>query len=233
MNDDKRYEIKFILDEGKLAEFTQWMYCFTELSPAFETRYVNSLYFDDASYESVRDNLAGVSDRKKTRLRWYHEKDGSPSVISSPVLELKIRNSRLGHKRRTPLPGIKNDLMDLEIGSIYTRVSQEINRLNANHDFLKDYYAPTLHVSYLREYYEGLNGLRVTIDNDINFHSVAPYSRLFEDESASYPMNVVEIKFDPKIKHRVAKLLHNLHLTPKRHSKYLVGLSIFGQVTYI
>lgn len=233
MTPEKRYEIKFILDEGKLAEFHQWMYCFTELKPAYASRYVNSLYFDDVSYQSVRDNLAGVSDRKKMRLRWYHDDDLIPHDISSPVLELKIRNGRLGYKRNLPIPGLKEDLMDLDIGAVYSRLCQEISLTDDTRDILDDHYIPTLHVSYLRDYYEGLNGLRVTIDRNINFRAVTPHAKLLEDVPASYPMNIAEIKFAPEQKQRVANLLRNIHLTPKRHSKYLVGLSVFGQVIYI
>ena len=41
----------------------------------FNERVVNSIYFDDSSFSSVRDNLAGVPDRMKTRLRWYQNKN--------------------------------------------------------------------------------------------------------------------------------------------------------------
>ena len=32
---------------------------------------VRSIYFDDVSYSSVKDNIAGIQIRMKTRLRWY------------------------------------------------------------------------------------------------------------------------------------------------------------------
>ena len=48
-----------------------------------------------------------------------------------------------------------------------------------------------------------------------------------------YPLKVLEIKFDPVLKDNVARIVKSLHLTPKRHSKYLVGLAKQGFVTYI
>jgi hypothetical protein len=35
---------------------------------------------DDANFTSVRDNLAGVSNRQKARLRWYGFEDISPRL---------------------------------------------------------------------------------------------------------------------------------------------------------
>jgi len=37
----------------------------------FNERVVNSIYFDTLSLKSAVDNLDGVNDRKKYRVRWY------------------------------------------------------------------------------------------------------------------------------------------------------------------
>jgi len=231
MSTDQRYEIKFILDEGKLAEFTSWMYCHTGAQVAYGSRNVNSLYFDDVSYESVRDNLAGVSDRKKMRLRWYHNNNSTD--ISSLALELKIRHGRLGHKKTYPLPGLQQEIMTLEAGLIYEQVVEELGVSPSTQQILDDHYIPTLHTSYLREYFEDMNGLRITLDHNINFHHVASHSHLLQGISSPYPMHIAELKFSPHTKPKVIELLRSLHMTPKRHSKYLVGLSVFGQAIYI
>jgi SPX domain protein involved in polyphosphate accumulation len=93
MNSDYRYEIKFILDNSKLADAMQWLYNNTSAVRSYDNRIVNSIYFDDISFSSVRDNLAGISKRKKLRLRWYgHQKN------SYPIFEIKTKNGRLGKK---------------------------------------------------------------------------------------------------------------------------------------
>ena len=72
MNNHKdRYELKFIFDEAKLSQARHWLDTNTSFKETFPKRRINSLYFDDICYQSVRDNLAGISHRKKTRLRWY------------------------------------------------------------------------------------------------------------------------------------------------------------------
>ena len=53
----------------------------------FSERKVNSIYFDDQNYSSIRENLDGVSKKKKYRLRWY----GESSIICNPVFEIKSK----------------------------------------------------------------------------------------------------------------------------------------------
>ena len=80
-----RYEIKFVLDESSYSDALQWLYVCTNAVNRYPDRYINTIYLDNPDYESVRDNLAGISDRLKIRIRWY---DGDPVV----KLEKKIRN---------------------------------------------------------------------------------------------------------------------------------------------
>lgn len=232
MRADSRYEIKFILDEGKLAELLSWIYSSTGFSPSFEPRYVNSLYFDDVSYQSARDNLAGVSDRRKMRIRWYHF--AGVDDFSLPTLEIKYRAGRLGHKTSVSLPGFRDTLFDTKMDEFYPELCKELAGLGTAQNFaLDDFYSPTLRVQYLREYYQDSRGLRLTIDKDIQFFQAHSSSSLRDGIGAQYPLTVAEIKFPPHHKQAVVEMLRTLHLVPKRHSKYLVGLSIFDQVLYL
>ena len=43
----------------------------------------------------------------------------------------------------------------------------------------------------------------------------------------------MEIKFTKNFKNNVSNLLRMLKLTPKRHSKYLTGMSKLGYAVYI
>ena len=71
MNSDYRYEIKFVLDNSRLSDAMQWLYNETTANKIYDNRSVNSIYFDDVNFSSVRDNLAGLPQRNKFRLRWY------------------------------------------------------------------------------------------------------------------------------------------------------------------
>jgi len=231
MNNERRYELKYVLDNAREADAMNWLYCHTTAQKKFVGRQINSLYFDDVGYQSVRDNLAGISDRKKIRLRWYHGAECHKASI--PSLEIKVREGRLGHKHKFPLPVLQHSLESLELQDIVVKVRKELAERPESAPILDDYLVPTLQVSYFREYYEDFEGMRITIDSDIKFHGVSPHRRLGEMLATPYPLKTMEIKFDPAMKDKVANLIRPMHITPKRHSKYLVGLAMLGQAVYL
>ena len=50
------------------------------------TRNVNNIYFDTVDFSSYIDNIEGVRDRKKVRIRWYGDLLGE---CNNPILEIK------------------------------------------------------------------------------------------------------------------------------------------------
>lgn len=223
-----RYELKFVLDATSVSQAMSWLYNCTTARAAHPPRTVNSVYFDDPGYSSVRDNLAGISKRRKIRLRWYHNENRDE--INGACLEVKHRNGRLGSKDKYLLPDIEEDLLSLKYRNLFSRIQAG---LGGDDEFLvDDHLSPTLHVSYRREYFEGLDGVRVTFDHPITFYSPFAHTRPFEGASLSYPHSVMEVKFPIEQKEDVATSFQRLNLTPKRHSKYLAGLAGFGQVLY-
>jgi SPX domain protein involved in polyphosphate accumulation len=225
MSSDYRYEIKFVLDNARLSDAMQWLYNNTTANKIYDNRRVNSIYFDNVDYSSVRDNIAGISQRNKFRLRWYGHK-----VNSLPVFEVKTKNGRLGYKTSYPIKSIGNNLSSLNVDEIASKCIKDLTGCNVVFD---EYLVPTLQVNYEREYYETHNGIRITIDQNIQFSDTQLHAALNENNSIPYPFKVMEIKFKPDMKEEVAELIRSLHITPKRHSKYLIGLAILGYVVYI
>jgi len=225
MSPDYRYEIKFVLDNAGLSDAMQWLYNNTSANKVYENRKVNSIYFDNIDFSSVEDNLAGTPQRNKLRLRWYGHKENS-----LPFFEVKTKNGRLGYKTSYPIKSIGSDLSKLNIDKITSQCLKDIAKQDV---VLDEHLVPTLKVSYEREYYETHNGIRITIDQDIQFSDTQLYSMLDENISIPYLFKVMEIKFAPDMKEEVAELIRSLHITPKRHSKYLIGLAMLGYVVYI
>jgi len=225
MSPDYRYEIKFVLDNAGLSDAMQWLYNNTSANKVYENRKVNSIYFDNIDFSSVEDNLAGTPQRNKLRLRWYGHKENS-----LPFFEVKTKNGRLGYKTSYPIKSIGSDLSKLNIDKITSQCLKDIAKQDV---VLDEHLVPTLKVSYEREYYETHNGIRITIDQDIQFSDTQLYSMLDENISIPYLFKVMEIKFAPDMKEEVAELIRSLYITPKRHSKYLIGLAMLGYVVYI
>lgn len=220
-----RYEIKFILNELSYSEALQWLYSFTNLVNKYPDRYINSIYLDNLEYDSIKANLAGISDRVKNRLRWY---DNIPDVR----LEKKIRNGRLTKKDVVKV-GAFNQLPEtLSVIDFKSRINKW---LLTQSELGFDYYSATIGVRYLRKYYEDNKGFRVTFDKEIQFTDL--YDPVFSFSRSkrlvSYSPIIMEIKFDPSIKDYVNSLIKSLNMSPKRHSKYLVGMAHLENVVYI
>jgi len=222
---DYRYEIKFLLDDVGLSDALEWLYSHTTAVEMYDKRVVNSIYFDDMEFSAVQDNLSGISDRKKLRLRWYGRK-----TYSEARFEVKMRKGRVGSKFNYPIKLPISGLNNLSLGDITSSCIRDLSTQNV---IFNDHIVPMLYVSYTREYFETHQGIRITIDQDINFSSTRLNSTLSENAFVSYPSKVLEIKFPRGLKDEVANLIRPLHMTPKRHSKYLVGLALLGIAVYI
>src|SRR6056300_1372620 len=85
-----RYELKFVLNENQLSHFKNLikLHGFKKQHPK---RKVSSIYFEDYSFNSLRDNISGISRRRKIRLRWYNNN-------TCPFLEIKKKSDRVGNK---------------------------------------------------------------------------------------------------------------------------------------
>jgi SPX domain protein involved in polyphosphate accumulation len=92
---------------------------------------------------------------------------------------------------------------------------------------------PTLQVAYKRKYFEGGQGIRVTLDSDIHYYKTPLHSKISSSQPISYPMTIMEVKFHPDLVKVVSSSFKEFHLIPKRHSKYLIGISMLGSATYL
>ena len=67
-----RYERKFVYQntnvDAVIRQVYQNSFGFKEV---FHKRKINNIYFDDANYRFYKQNVEGVANRKKLRLRWY------------------------------------------------------------------------------------------------------------------------------------------------------------------
>ena len=62
---NQRYEIKYVLNDNNFNEALNFLYLHSKAKKKFNTRIVNSLYFDDDNLSLAKDNLDGLSKRKK------------------------------------------------------------------------------------------------------------------------------------------------------------------------
>ena len=101
-----RYERKFLISQLSRHEIESII----RLHPAafseiYHQRFVNNIYFDTVGLSAYKDNLTGISDRLKVRIRWYGDLF---CLIEEPFLELKIKRGFLGGKLRFPLASFQS-----------------------------------------------------------------------------------------------------------------------------
>lgn len=223
----QRYEIKFVLNEVSMSTALDWLSVHTDLYEKYSGRHVNSLYFDDLHFSAVKDNLVGISERQKNRLRWYCN-EGEVTGLS---FECKIKNNRSNYKRKLFLQDRR--VLDYSLDELSEFLDRTLLEEMPEGSFIRSYNTPTLHVEYYRQYFEDSIGLRLTFDRQISFKNIILYKKLDELCSIPYPPIIMELKFPVEIKDYASRLLKKFPVTPVRHSKYLAGLATFGLVSYI
>jgi hypothetical protein len=209
-----RYELKIPLDAGQLVNF--WPLLSDGTLPSHRTypdRKVHSIYLDTPDLRDYNDNNAGISKRKKNRLRWYD------SDLSHLQFEIKSKWNKLSSKRVVQIPNPKHLSLDdpHDIRKLVETSGGKFER-----PMMLCAYRPVLEVSYFRQYFILNSGIRMTIDNRIEYRNV---SSLLSHSTVSSPVTaVVEFKFPPHLKPYIGQHLKNVPFRLFRHSKYVVGI---------
>ncbi len=184
-----RKEIKLKIDKSKINNFKNFIFekNFTKQYP---DRLIESIYFDNISYEMFKDSLEGTVPRKKIRLRSYNKK-------KDYFLEEKISSLENRFKKSI----VSNNFQELFKKGI----------LDKSYGICK----MILLVSYTRRYYK-LGPFRVTIDKNIEFSKFNPFSPKFNKYRDS---NIaVEVKCPVQISNE--KIFEMFPFEQIRFSKY-------------
>ena len=224
MEIERRYELKLVASETALSVIRSWVRLHPEgFRTAFPPRRVNSIYLDTPGYRNLSENLAGVPDRQKLRLRWYGALNTNLNpIVENPVLEVKIKEGHMGQKQQEKL----SCTLDLTthwpavLGTVKTAVSPPFLPL------LKQHSQPTILNSYQREYFVTPDGqVRLTLDYD---------QRVFDQRLSLMPNwkrplpiekeLVIELKASPEQAERLTAIIGRFPLLRSRNSKYVKGV---------
>ena len=175
----------------------------------YPSRNVNSIYYDDINLSSVTQNLDGVSDRVKYRVRWYGKND----LLDKPNFEIKRKKNFETHKKIVALKDFSNISYDSEKNLNYLT-----NFINEN-IILNKKLLPTLLISYHRTYLVSSNNLiRATIDQKIKSKRILNFRN---DFFCNFNDIILELKYDPNLDWLVRKMLDNIKVRFAKNSKYI------------
>ena len=225
-----RYEIKYLLGAGRLAEVQAALQGYLHLDANGSHDggyYVHSIYFDSPDMRFLREKYEGELTRVKPRIRTYRSSlDGPPAGI---FLELKGRYDRIVEKRRCP---IDRSLAKL----LLTETPVHPNGWSAKHTVLGEFLymshrfrlVPTVSVLYHRTAYFGAfwPNLRVTFDRLVLSSPATGLDAPSEDFVQTIPCSqtVMELKYNDKVPQSLLRRINSLGLQQRSFSKYAVSV---------
>lgn len=215
-----RYERKFLVDQLDAHQVR----ALVKLHPSmfyepYPPRYVNNLYLDTEDMENYLDNVSGVGERRKVRIRWYGDLFGD---IGRPMLEFKIKSGLVGTKHRYPFAPFTLD------DRFCHRYYQEILWKADLPDYVKQY-VRRLNVVLCNCYYRWYfatrdQRFRVTIDTEMTFYQVRKANNRFVHKYVDHNRIVVEIKYQKPLDVQADRVSGFFPFSVTKNSKYVTGI---------
>jgi len=208
-----RYERKFVVAGVSQAEAELIVKRHPALFFAeYPGRWVNNVYWDRIDLANVRNNLIGISDRKKTRIRWYGEFQGR---VEEPVLEHKLRRGGVGRKET-------QRLTPFEVGAALEPA--RLPKMTAPGDVVL---RPTLLNRYSRRYFRSANRrFRLTIDTALSYHRVGPLTTPLRSWVVDSEAILIELKYSTAYDDLATQVMSYFPFRSSRSSKYVTGMQL-------
>jgi len=218
-----RYERKFALTELDEAQIRSVLFrnrgMFFEVYPK---RYVNNIYLDTPWLAEYDGNVLGWAERKKVRVRWYHDLLGR---VENSLLEFKYKHGLVGRKDQYPFPAFDFDTSFTQQGF------KALYKMGDFPPVIREqlgWYLPTMVNRYCRSYFATVDEkFRVTIDTEMNFYKVNALRNQFKVRDIDSKMIVVEMKYDREFEPLAERISRSFPFRLTRSSKYTNGIERF------
>ena len=137
-----RSEIKIPINNNFELYFDNWVNFKSKIQKQYDDRLITSIYYDSENFTTARDNLAGISNRRKYRIRWYNDKTKNFNY------EIKIKKDNLGKKLF-----LKSDHSLLDLDLLFSNKNNFLKK--KENEFFFNYLCsnnlvPKMNVSYLK-----------------------------------------------------------------------------------
>ena len=224
-NSNYRFERKFLVN-NKLINTKSDLERFLNknLIQIYNTRKINSIYYDTNELKLANDSLEGIYNKEKVRIRFY----GNPKQINLPKLEIKIKNGNMGKKEIISL----NNYDLYKNNFLLFKISQNINFKNNYINRLLNIVKPIFFISYNRHYYHSeCLKFRFTLDENICFKSLITdisISNLDKNLNNSFKKEILEFKYNYLDEKIANSFLRRLPFRLTSFSKYTMGLNHLG-----
>jgi hypothetical protein len=218
-----RYERKFFLRGWEQAQVRSLVRhhpaMFYETYPP---RFVNNLYLDTPWMAHYNDNQAAAMQRRKVRVRWYHDLIG---LVEKPMLEFKFKRGWVGWKEIYAFLPFTFDerLTPYKISQL-----ADDSALPPRVKEILAYHHPALINRYRREYYATRDDrFRVTIDSELTYFRIGRLSNPLFIRQIDHGVVVVELKYDAEHEAAAHRVAARFPFRLTRNSKYVRGVERF------
>ena len=204
-----RVEKKFVFGKFK-EDYLEKVLLLNGFSKTYSPRNISSIYLDTLNFDFAKDNINGVSKRKKIRFRWYNN---------------DFDNIYLEEKNK------QNFFVKKNINKISNLVSQNINIddlkiffFRKNKDFNTFNYKFVLKTNYFRSYWiSNDKKIRATIDSNLKVSPIDNLSRKLDLNET-----ILEFKFSPSEEKSFRNFIfkNNFNFRTNKYSKYLQSFNL-------
>jgi len=215
-----RFERKYHIQEMSAEVVEHWVLrCPALFHEVFAPRFINNIYLDSPGLAAYFENLNGLADRTKLRIRWY---GGLLGPVRKPVLEFKIKRGLVGTKAAYRM---KPFALERGFGFEDLRPVLEDPELPEGVRVELAHVEPALINRYRRKYFLSADGrYRVTVDSGLEFYRVHRHDNRFLARSTLPDSTVMELKYSGDIAELDDRITNFFPFRVTRMSKYVSGL---------
>ena len=215
-----RYERKYIFNEFSIDNLRNRIKSL-DFKSAYPSRQVNSIYYDTNDFYLFNISEAGISDRRKIRIRWYNHNE-------KKQLEYKIKQAEIGKKLYYKSSYEDSNSLPLEFQFPRNSTKYKINIPK----IIDQIFFPKVCITYKRDYFISSTGsTRITLDYKINCSRIIKNIENFR-LSNFLPLEnaVIELKYDYLSKNSILidRVVNNLSAQISRFSKYCQAIKLIN-----
>lgn len=204
-----RVEKKFVFGKFK-EDYLEKVLLLNGFSKTYSPRNISSIYLDTLNFDFAKDNINGVSKRKKIRFRWYN------NDFDNIYLEEKNKQNFFVKKNINKISNLVSQNINIdELKNFFFRKNKDFNTFN---------YRFVLKTNYFRSYWiSNDKKIRATIDSNLKVSPIDNLSRKLDLNET-----ILEFKFSPSEEKSFRNFIfkNNLNFRTNKYSKYLQSFNL-------
>ena len=223
---EPRYERKFRVDQIAMADIENMVRLHSAgFVEAYPLRKVNNIYFDTINMQTYSDNIDGIANSTKFRIRWYGELFGE---IENPVLELKIKRNLAGTKLYYSLKPFTLE-PNITLQDIHKAITDADMPEERKQQMLM--LRPVLLNCYTRKYFISADRqYRLTLDYDLSYYRIQEMNNSFIHRNINRRSTIIELKYPLRLDECAHKISREFPFRMTKNSKYVTGVQwLYGR----